>query len=110
MAAWPLSPLYTTALALLVGWSVDVFRLLRFAPRSLLVAVVVAVSVAITVLCGLYFFMDAVYRSLQPLPPTERQLAEVDGSANPLFRFLPAMAGRVAWRPLGDFPTPVDRM
>eukprot|EP00667_Euglena_gracilis_P029890 EG_transcript_40334 len=26
MAAWPLSPLFTAALALLVGWSVDVFQ------------------------------------------------------------------------------------
>jgi len=41
--------------------------------------------------------------------PTARQLAEEDHERHALFRHLPALRGRLAWRGLGVFPTPVHR-
>jgi len=39
--------------------------------------------------------------------PTPSMLEDEDPSKLPLFRHLPSLRGKLAWRPLGDFPTPV---
>ena len=43
-------------------------------------------------------------------PPTAAQLAEERPDACPLFRHLPALRSRLAWREIGTFPTPVHRL
>eukprot|EP00931_Biecheleriopsis_adriatica_P045175 TRINITY_DN25896_c0_g1_i1.p1 TRINITY_DN25896_c0_g1~~TRINITY_DN25896_c0_g1_i1.p1 ORF type:complete len:516 (+),score=107.33 TRINITY_DN25896_c0_g1_i1:45-1592(+) len=55
--------------------------------------------------------LERMFCSISPLPPTKRQLQDEDLGANPLFRALPSMRGRLAWRQLGEnFPTPVHRL
>lgn len=51
----------------------------------------------------------ALYRSIAVEKPTAEQLAAHDLDANPLFRHIPALKGKIAWRPIGDLPTPVHR-
>lgn len=53
--------------------------------------------------------MERMYSRMKLLPPTSKQLAEEDQDANPLVRAVPALRGQIAWRQLGDFPTPVHR-
>jgi hypothetical protein len=50
---------------------------------------------------------NAIYDSIGPLPPTARQLKEEDLDAHPLFRHLAVLKGKVAWRQIGAYPTPV---
>lgn len=40
---------------------------------------------------------------------TQQQLKEEPLDANPLYRLIPAIRGKLAWRSLGEFPTPVHR-
>jgi len=54
-------------------------------------------------------FLERMYASVMALPPTAKQLEQEDQDANPLWRVLPALRGKLAWRQLGDFPTPVHR-
>lgn len=49
----------------------------------------------------------AIFRSVGPLPPTAAQLEEEQLDEHPLFRHLPALKGKVAWRQIGDYPTPI---
>jgi len=53
--------------------------------------------------------LERVYVSIPICPPTRRQLEEEDLDGNPLYRAVPALRGRFAYRQLGDFPTPVHR-
>ena len=41
--------------------------------------------------------------------PTEKQLEEEDTEQHALFRHVPELKQRLAWRQLGNFPTPVHR-
>lgn len=54
-------------------------------------------------------FLERFYASASMLPPTKRQLETEDLDANPLSRSLPALRGKLAWRQLGEYPTPVHR-
>jgi len=55
--------------------------------------------------------VECIYASVRALPPTARQLREevLAGTTNPLFRAWPAMHRKLAWRRLGNYPTPVHR-
>ncbi len=55
------------------------------------------------------WLLFALYRSIAVEEPTPGQLAAHDFDANPLFRHIPSLKGKIAWRPIGDFPTPVHR-
>ncbi|EQC28964.1 hypothetical protein SDRG_13301 [Saprolegnia diclina VS20] len=52
-----------------------------------------------------FWLLRGMYNSIQALPPTAEMLADSDSCV--LFRYLPMLRARVAWRPLGVFPTPV---
>jgi hypothetical protein len=73
--------------------------------------------VLLLVLSGVGFFfvllvrwlLFALYRSIAVQEPTPEQLAAHDLDANPLFRHIPALKGKVAWRPIGNLPTPIHR-
>lgn len=51
--------------------------------------------------------LEKIYASIPALPPTTRQLREEDAKANPMFRAFPFLRGKLAWRELGKYPTPV---
>ncbi|KAK3268402.1 hypothetical protein CYMTET_23093 [Cymbomonas tetramitiformis] len=53
--------------------------------------------------------LSALYHSIRPLPPTQKQLEEEDIDACTLYRYLPSLRGKIAWREIGRFPTPVHR-
>jgi len=54
--------------------------------------------------------LGRLYTGVRLFPPTARQLADQPLDANPLFRALPVLRERLAWRELGDaFPTPLHR-
>ena len=55
------------------------------------------------------WLLFALYRSIAVEQPTAEQLAAHDFDANPLFRHIPALKGKIAWRPIGDLPTPIHR-
>ena len=66
----------------------------------------------LTVLCLANFFrclLEKVYTSLGIAPPTKEQLEEENHSNHALFRFLPILSKRLAWRELGNFPTPIHQ-
>jgi hypothetical protein len=55
--------------------------------------------------------MSRLYHSVAPLPPTENQLATEDLDACPIFRHIPQLRGRVAFREIGEnFPTPIHKV
>ena len=74
---------------------------------TLAVATTVAVGV---LLAGGARLGSAIYSSVEPLPPTARQLQEEDLDAHPLFRHFAQLKGRVAWRQIGQYPTPVHHV
>jgi len=45
--------------------------------------------------------------SVGVLPPTKKQMDEEDMKSCMIFRYLPQLRGKIAWRKLGVFPTPV---
>ena len=49
----------------------------------------------------------ALYGSVCPLPPTESQLREERLEDHALFRHISILSGKVAWRQIGTFPTPI---
>jgi 1-aminocyclopropane-1-carboxylate deaminase/D-cysteine desulfhydrase-like pyridoxal-dependent ACC family enzyme len=49
----------------------------------------------------------AIWGSISPLPPTERQLREEQLTEHPLFRHFEVLRGKIAWRQIGTFPTPI---
>ena len=52
--------------------------------------------------------LRAAQRSLGILPPTKKQLEDGTHDSHALFRHFPALVEKVAWLPLGNFPTPVE--
>jgi len=62
-------------------------------------------------LCAAFFrfAVERIIGSVQLMPPTLQQLKEESLDANPLYRLIPAIRGKFAWRSLGKFPTPVHR-
>ena len=51
--------------------------------------------------------LEGAYRSIGPVPPTEEQRRAGEGAPNPLFRVARGLQDTVAWRSIGDFPTPL---
>jgi hypothetical protein len=55
-----------------------------------------------------FSFLSRLYHSVSPLPPTEAQLATEDLDSCPIFRHIPELRGRVAFREIGEnYPTPI---
>lgn len=49
----------------------------------------------------------AIFQSVSPLSATATQLKEEQLDEHPLFRHLPALKGKIAWRQIGVYPTPI---
>lgn len=58
---------------------------------------------------GVGWMVSSMFHSIPVLPPTDKQLDEEDVERCPLFRHVAALKGKVAWREIGDFPTPIHR-
>ena len=71
--------------------------------------VLVALGTGLLLALLLRWLLFALYRSIAVEEPTSEQLSAHDFDANPLFRHIPSLKGKIAWRPIGDFPTPVHR-
>ena len=69
---------------------------------------VVAISGGAAVCIG-KIVLDRIHHSVGIAPPTEQQLEEEDQEEHALFRHLPTLRRRLAWRQLGHFPTPIHR-
>jgi 1-aminocyclopropane-1-carboxylate deaminase/D-cysteine desulfhydrase-like pyridoxal-dependent ACC family enzyme len=87
------------------------WRFLRDHRWKLLTASLTAGIAAGAGLAAALSVLRVVQRSVGLAPPTREQLEEEQPeTCSPLFRLLPALAQRLAWRQLGDgFPTPVHR-
>ena len=55
---------------------------------------------------AIWLGLRAIYLSIKPRPPTERQLREENLNQNPLFRHFEVLKGKIAWRAIGEYPTP----
>jgi hypothetical protein len=69
--------------------------------------VTVLVALPLALLAFLMFLMNKMRQSIQAVPPPSTWVVPLDECS--LFKFLPDLRGRVAWRPLGTFPTPTQR-
>jgi hypothetical protein len=58
---------------------------------------------------GVWWLLNVLHSDVGVDAPTTRQLAEEDQERLALFRHVPALKSRLAWRELGVFPTPVHR-
>ena len=67
----------------------------------------VGVGVIGLLVAGAARLAGAIFHSVAPLPATAAQLQEEQLDKHPLFRHLPALKGRVAWRRIGTYPTPI---
>ena len=66
-------------------------------------------SVVVCLACTFKFLLERVHHSLGVAPPTDKQLEEENRENHALFRFLPIISKRLAWRQLGNFPTPIHQ-
>lgn len=73
------------------------------------IVLLVALGIVLLVVAFARWLMFALYRSVAVETPTPEQLASHEFDANPLFRNIPSLKGKIAWRPIGDLPTPVQR-
>lgn len=69
----------------------------------------VAFLVVLLVVFFVRWLFFGLYRSIAVEEPTPEQLSAHDFDTNPLFRHIPALKGKIAWRPIGNLPTPVHR-
>jgi hypothetical protein len=69
----------------------------------------VILGVGLLLVLFVRWLLFGLYRSISVEKPTSEQLADHNFDANPLFHYLPSLNGKIAWRPIGDFPTPVHR-
>jgi hypothetical protein len=68
-----------------------------------------SVVALLVVLLACFVQLDnAMFVSIPVVPPPASWSKGVDDSKCSLFRFLPMLRGKVAWRPLGVYPTPTD--
>ena len=58
---------------------------------------------------GVWWLLNVLHSDVGVDAPTTRQLTEEDHERLALFRHVPALKSRLAWRELGVFPTPVHR-
>ncbi|KAF0696571.1 Aste57867_12693 [Aphanomyces stellatus] len=64
-------------------------------------------GIAVLILACVLLLLNAMYDSIQPLPPTS--VPEEEETSSALFRHLPFLKSRLAYTPLGVFPTPIHR-
>ena len=57
----------------------------------------------------LWATLNAMHNSVGLRPPTEGMMAIEDPKQHALFRALPELQKKVAWKSLGDFPTPIHK-
>jgi hypothetical protein len=77
--------------------------------KAVLVLVIV-VGILLAVLLRLFkMLFDAMFFSIAVVPPPANEWDDVDLSSCSLFSFLPVLKDKVAWKPLGCFPTPLDQ-
>ena len=69
---------------------------------------VAAVLLVVFLVIGV-LVLRAAQRHLGILPPTQAQLAQGNHDTHALFRHFPQLIQKVAWIPLGSFPTPVEK-
>jgi 1-aminocyclopropane-1-carboxylate deaminase/D-cysteine desulfhydrase-like pyridoxal-dependent ACC family enzyme len=76
---------------------------------SLLSILLTVVSLVAVVAVFLRYVLRRMYFSITPMAPTADQLRETRDAAQnfAIFRHLPQLREKVAWRPLGNFPTPI---
>ena len=55
------------------------------------------------------FVLDRIHHSVGIAPPTKKQLEEEDHDKHALFRYFPNLRTQIAWRQLGNYPTPIHR-
>jgi hypothetical protein len=67
----------------------------------------VAIGVGLALAAGGAWLGGAIYRSVAPLPPTARQLREEALDDHALFRHFRTLKGKIAWRQIGVYPTPI---
>jgi len=67
------------------------------------------VVVMVVVCSGVLWLLNVLHSDVGVDAPTARQLAEEDHERLALFRHVPALKSRLAWRELGVFPTPIHR-
>lgn len=80
-------------------------RILRYVAGGAAVAIGAGSAVAMAI----RLLLEAMHRSVGLAPPTEEQKKEEDQQAHALFRHLPGLAAKLAWRQLGTYPTPIHR-
>ncbi|CAK4683651.1 hypothetical protein LEN26_001258 [Aphanomyces euteiches] len=71
-----------------------------------LVILVGLLLLVLTVIAIVLLFLTALHDSIGPLPPRDGDTS-IDVDKSPLLRHLPFLKTRLAWTPLGVFPTPV---
>ena len=57
-----------------------------------------------------YYFLCPAWLANCQLAPTKKQLEEENLDKNLLFKYVPALKGKVAWREIGNYPTPVHKL
>jgi hypothetical protein len=80
-------------------------RTIRFVAKT--VAVVTVASGAGVLLAK--YVMDSMHHSVGIEKPTKKQLEEENQDNHALFRYLPELKRKIAWRQLGNYPTPIHR-
>ena len=61
----------------------------------------------VTWLFTLKTILTKIHNNLGIAPPTKEQTEEENHENHPLFRHLPILSKRIAWRELGEYPTPI---
>ena len=69
-------------------------------------AVTAAVASGASILVAKYV-MDSLHANVGVEKPTKKQIQEEDPNQHALFRHLPQLKRQIAWRKLGNFPTPI---
>ena len=67
----------------------------------------VGVGVIALLVVGATKLGGAIWGSIAPMKPTPKQLEEEQLDEHPLFRHLPALKEKLAWRQIGSSPTPI---
>mmetsp|Transcript_22440 Transcript_22440/g.33209 ORF Transcript_22440/g.33209 Transcript_22440/m.33209 type:complete len:788 (-) Transcript_22440:422-2785(-) len=84
-----------------------------FLPSLVTMAAAVAAVVTVTVIISIplaLWVLQKMHDSVGIDGPTPQQLEEEDHTQCALFRHLPHLKHRLAWRNIGDFPTPIHRV
>ena len=77
--------------------------------RNLLLAAAAGTGATAATIVAVVQLLGAMQRSVGTAPPSQTQQEEEDAGASPLLRHCPSLRGKIAFRSLGTFPTPVHR-